>query len=287
MLSRLLPRTIEVQIGLAQDLPTVNADSAQIDQILINLAVNARDAMPNGGKLTIETRAMVLDDEYCSAHIEASKGLHALVIVRDTGTGIDRASSDRIFEPFYTTKKPGLGTGLGLAMVYGIVKSHGGHITVRSELGEGTEFKVYLPAHQVETELDVATSAQFSALGDGTILLVDDEELVRSLGERILGKRGYRILTADNGLEALEIYRQRRDEISLVILDLIMPIMDGKQCLDEILKINPLAKVLIASGYSPDGATKEILEGRAKGLVNKPYDIMQMVRSVRDALDSE
>ena len=137
MLSRLIPRTIEVQIDLDPDLPTVNADPAQIDQILMNLAVNARDAMPNGGRLRIETKAVVLDEDYCSTHIEASKGPHALLTVSDTGTGIDRATSDRIFEPFYTTKKPGQGTGLGLAMVYGIVKSHGGHITVNSELGAG------------------------------------------------------------------------------------------------------------------------------------------------------
>jgi PAS domain S-box-containing protein len=287
MLSRLLPKSIEVEIGLGPDLPTVNADPAQIDQILINLAVNARDAMPNGGRLTIETRAVVLDNEYCIAHIEASRGLHALITVSDTGTGIDKASSDRIFEPFYTTKKPGQGTGLGLAMVYGIVKAHGGHITVHSEPGAGTSFEIYLPAHQVETEPDVAKSSQFGAFGDGTILLADDEELVRSLGQRILERTGYKILTAGNGREALEIYRQNKDEISLVILDLIMPVMDGKQCLDEILKINPQAKVLIASGYSPDGATKEILEGRAQGLVNKPYEIKQMVKSVREALDSK
>jgi PAS domain S-box-containing protein len=286
MLSRLIPRTTEVQIDLDPDLPTVNADPAQIDQVLMNLAVNARDAMPNGGRLRIETKAVVLDEDYCSTHIEASKGPHALLTVSDTGTGIDRATSDRIFEPFYTTKKPGQGTGLGLAMVYGIVKSHGGHITVHSELGAGTAFRIYIPAHQVAAELDVATSGEFAALGIGTILLADDEELVRSLGERILSRTGYRILTACNGREALEIYKQKRDEITLVILDLIMPVMDGKQCLDEILKVNPQAKVLIASGYSPDGATKEILEGRAKGLVNKPYNIKQMVQSVREALDS-
>ena len=286
MLSRLIPRTIEVQIDLDPDLPTVNADPAQIDQILMNLAVNARDAMPNGGRLRIETKAVVLDEDYCSTHIEASKGPHALLTVSDTGTGIDRATSDRIFEPFYTTKKPGQGTGLGLAMVYGIVKSHGGHITVHSELGAGTAFRIYIPAHQVVAELDVATSGEFAALGIGTILLADDEELVRSLGERILSKTGYRILTACNGREALEIYQQKKDEITLVILDLIMPVMDGKQCLDEILKVNPQAKVLVASGYSPDGATKESLDGRAKGLVKKPYDIKQLVQSVREALDS-
>ena len=281
----MIPRTIEVQIDLASDLPTVNADPAQIDQILMNLAVNARDAMPNGGKLAIETKAVVLDDEYCSTHIEASRGLHALLTVSDTGTGIDRASSDHIFEPFYTTKEPGQGTGLGLAVVYGIVKSHGGHITMHSEPGVGTTFKIYLPAHQVPAEPDVPTYAHFSALGTGTILLADDEEFVRSLGERILEASGYKVLTARDGQEAIEIYRQKRDEISLVILDLIMPVMDGKQCLDEILKVNPQAKVLIASGYSPDGATKDILASGAKGFVNKPYDIDQILRSVRQALD--
>jgi PAS domain S-box-containing protein len=284
MLSRLIPKTMEVKIDLDPDLPRVNADPAQIEQVLMNLAVNAKDAMPNGGRLTIGTKAIVLDDEYCACHIDARHGLHALLTISDTGVGIDKDSLDRIFEPFYTTKKPGEGTGLGLAMVYGIVKGHGGHITIYSEPGAGTTFNIHLPAHQVDTEPDLSTSAEFAAFGSGTILLADDEDLVRSLGQRILEKAGYRVLTACNGRQALEIYKQKRNEIALVVLDLIMPVMDGKQCLAEILDVNPGAKVLIASGYSPDGGTRDMLERGATGFVTKPYDVKHLIQAVREAL---
>ena len=284
MLSRLIPRTIDVRIDLDPDLPSVNADSAQIDQVLMNLAVNARDAMPDGGRLTIETRAVLLEEEYCSSHIEASQGLHALVSVSDTGIGIDKDLLDRIFEPFFTTKKAGEGTGLGLAMVYGIVKGHGGHVTVYSEPGKGTVFNIYLPAYHVEGEPNIATSGEFTALGSGTILLADDEEFVRSLGQKILEKSGYNVLVATNGREAVEIYKQNKDEISLVILDLIMPEMDGKQCLHEILTIDSDAKVMLASGYSPDGDTSHALENKVKGFVRKPYSIKHLLETVRDAL---
>ncbi|MGO9570817.1 MAG: PAS domain S-box protein, partial [Desulfomonilaceae bacterium] len=287
MLSRLIPKTIQVRINLGPDLPVLNADPSQMVQVLMNLAVNARDAMPEGGRLTIETQTTLLDDDYCHSHIEASQGLHAVLMVSDTGIGMDKALMDRIFEPFYTTKKPGEGTGLGLAMVYGIVKSHGGHITCYSEPGAGTTFKIYLPVHQADAELDAPTSRESSACVTGTILLVDDEEFVRSLGERILENSGCNVITADNGREAVEIYRQNKDEISLVILDLIMPMMDGKKCLDEILRIDPAAKVLIASGFSPDRATKEILEGGAKGFVGKPYNLKQLLGAVRHALNEE
>ena len=287
MLSRLIPKTIEVEISLDSGLPTVNADPAQIEQVLMNLAVNARDAMPNGGRLLIETQTVLLDEKYCRLHLEASQGRHALLVVTDTGVGIDRTTMDRIFEPFYTTKKPGQGTGLGLAMVYGIVKSHGGHITCESELGRGTTFKIYLPAHQAEGEADVTISGEFSALGTGTILLVDDEEFVRSLGQRILEKAGYTVITATNGQEAVEIYKEKGNQISLVILDLIMPVMDGNQCLEEILRLDPRARVLIASGYSPDGTIRETLEGGAKGFVGKPYNLKQLLKTVRDALNEK
>ncbi len=284
MLSRLIPKTIVVEISLDSGLPTVNADPAQIEQILMNLTVNSRDSMPNGGRLLIKTQTVMLDEKYCRLHLEASQGRHALLVVTDTGVGIDRTTMDRIFEPFYTTKKPGQGTGLGLAMVYGIVKSHGGHIICESELGSGTTFKIYLPAHQAEGEADVTVSSQFSALGAGTILLVDDEEFVRALGQRILEKAGYTVITATNGQEAVELYKDKGNHISLVILDLIMPVMDGNQCITEILRLDPRARVLIASGYSPDGIVRETLEGGAKGFVRKPYNVKQLLKTVRDAL---
>ncbi len=287
MLSRLIPKIIEVEITLDSGLPTVNADPAQIEQVLMNLAVNARGAMPNGGRLLIETQTVLLDEKYCRFHLEAAQGRHALLVVRDTGVGIDRTTMDRIFEPFYTTKGPGQGTGLGLAMVYGIVKSHGGHITCESEPGRGTAFRIYLPAHEVEGDTDVKTSGEFSALGEGTILLVDDEDFVRQLGQRILEKAGYTVITATNGLEAVEVYRERGNQISLVILDLIMPVMDGNQCLEEILRLDPTARVLIASGYSPDGTIRETLEGGTKRFVGKPYNLKQLLKTVRDALNEK
>ena len=287
MLSRLIPKIIEVEISLDPGLPTVNADPVQIEQVPMNLAVNARDAMPNGGRLLIETQTVLLDEKYCRFHLEAAQGRHALLVVRDTGVGIDRTTMDRMFEPFYTTKEPGQGTGLGLAMVYGIVKSHGGHITCESELGSGTTFKIYLPAHQAEGAADVTVSGEFSALGTGIILLVDDEEFVRALGQRILEKAGYTVITATNGQEAVGVYKEKGNKIALVILDLIMPVMDGNQCLEEILRLDPRARVLIASGYSPDGTVRETLEGGAKGFVGKPYNLKQLLKTVRDALNEK
>ncbi|MBI5248557.1 MAG: PAS domain S-box protein [Desulfomonile tiedjei] len=284
MLSRLIPRTIEVEVNLASDLPITNADPSQIEQILMNLAVNARDAMPAGGRLIIGTESVLLDDFYCRSHIGACEGPHVLLTVSDTGDGIDKASMDRIFEPFYTTKKPGEGTGLGLAMVYGIVKNHGGHIICESDVGSGTTFRIYLPAQQAKDKQGVRESVETSAMGDGTILLVDDEEFIRSLAQRLLEKWGYHVITADNGKEAVMIYEQRKGEISLVILDLIMPTMDGKECLDEILSIDRDAKVLLASGHTPDEATRGLLEGRAKGFVSKPYDTTQMLAAIRRIL---
>ncbi|MFH0825121.1 MAG: PAS domain S-box protein, partial [Pseudomonadota bacterium] len=186
MVSRLIPRTIEIHIRLDPEVPTVHADPAQIDQVMMNLALNARDAMPNGGKLTIETKFLVLDQEYCRTHVEACEGPHVRVTVGDTGVGIERAAIDRIFEPFFTTKKPGEGTGLGLAMVYGIVKSHGGHIICSSEPGAGTTFNIYLPVDEEEMDVEGETGRGFSAIGTGTILLVDDEQFVRDLGKRVL-----------------------------------------------------------------------------------------------------
>jgi len=286
LLSRLIPRTVEVQIDLDPDLPAVNADQAQVDQILMNLAVNARDAMPDGGALTIETKLVYLDEEYCRSHVESSAGAHALLTVSDTGMGIDKASMDRIFEPFYTTKKPGEGTGLGLATVYGIVKSYGGHISCSSEIGLGTTFKIYLPVHQNETEADVEDSQEFSAFGTGTILLVDDEAPVRDLGKRMLEKVGYDVITASNGLEAIEVYKKYGASISLVILDLIMPVMDGKRCFEEILKADPEAKILIASGCSPDRAPREIIES-GKGFIGKPVNAKGFLKTVRDVLNEE
>ena len=284
MLSRLIPRTIKVQINLDPDLPSVNADHAQMDQILMNLAVNARDAMPDGGNLTIETKLVDLGEEYCRSHVESSAGPHVLLTVNDTGIGIDKASMDRIFEPFYTTKGPGEGTGLGLATVYGIVKSHGGHVCCESEPGVGTTFRIYLPVHRGDIEADLETSREFSAFGTGTILLVDDEASIRDFGKKVLEKAGYNVITASNGRGAIEAYKQKGAAISLVILDLNMPVMDGAQCREQILKADPEAKILIASGYFSDRSPRDVIDS-GKGFIGKPLKAKELLKAVRNVLN--
>jgi len=251
----------------------------------MNLAVNAKDAMADGGKLTIETKNVVLDEEYCSRHLGAKPGDHVLLSVSDTGHGMDRETLSHIFEPFYTTKEIGRGTGLGLAMVYGILKQHDGHVTCDSEPGMGTTFKIYLLAMGTETkELSPTDEVELSG-GTETILLVDDDEIIRDLTKRILEQRGYTALTAANGKEALNLYKKERKSISLVILDLVMPEMGGKECFKELLKIDPQVKVLISSGYASGGSHRQAIELGAVGFVRKPYDIRQMLQVIRKIVD--
>ena len=253
---------------------------------MMNLAVNARDAMPDGGKLTIETKNVALDEEYCRGHVGAKPGDYVLLSVSDTGCGMDEETLQRIFEPFFTTKTVGKGTGLGLAMVYGIVKQHGGYVTCDSEPGAGSTFKIYLPVVQIEAELGTPAEKLMIPRGMATILLVDDEEPIVELGKRILERSGYTVLIAANGKDALSLYEKERDTISLVILDLIMPGMGGKKCFQELLKINPQVKVIIASGYTSAGTLKDATELGARGFVRKPFDIgPTLLRTVREVLD--
>jgi PAS domain S-box-containing protein len=287
MWTRTIPKMIRIELRLADELSRVNADPTQMDQILMNLALNAKDAMPDGGVLTIETTNVFLDEEYAQKHLGAKPGSYVLFSVSDTGHGMDQETLDRIFEPFYTTKEVGKGTGLGLAMVYGIISQHGGHVRCYSEPGHGTTFKIYFPAISVETE-HVAGDKSEGKLprGTETILLVDDEEFVRDLGKRELERSGYTVLTASNGKEALEVFKSEKDRIVLVLLDFIMPEMGGKQCLVELLKINPNIAVLIAGGFAVAGQTEEAMEMGARGFVSKPYDMKEMLKSIRDVLDS-
>jgi CheY-like chemotaxis protein len=253
----------------------------------MNLAVNARDAMPEGGKLVIETAAAALDDEYAKSLLGAKPGRYVLLQVSDTGSGMDQETLEHIFEPFYTTKGPREGPGLGLAMVYGIVQQHHGFINCYSEVGHGTTFKIYLPAVISETLFEHPVVTVMPQGGTETILLVDDEDLIRDLGKRTLRKAGYTVLTASNGKEALEIYRKEQSRIDLVILDLIMPEMGGKECLKGLLEINLDIKVLIASGYSADGPTNGASASGSKGFVAKPFDMREVLEMVRKTLDEE
>jgi two-component system, cell cycle sensor histidine kinase and response regulator CckA len=285
MLSRTLPKMIEMELILADDLAAINADPTQMEQVLMNLAVNARDAMPEGGRLIIRTENTALDEHYCTTHLDVEPGRYVLLSVSDTGNGMDKDTAQHIFEPFFTTKGPREGTGLGLAMVYGIVKQHGGHITCYSEVSQGTVFSMYFPALVSEEEAITKESKGVLPGGSETILLVDDEQMIRDLGTRILTKAGYTVIAASNGKEALEVYRTQNSRISLVIMDLIMPEMGGKQCLENLLALDPSVRVVVASGYSLDGATKELLALGARGFVNKPYDMRQVLEIVRSVLD--
>ena len=286
LLVRTIPKMVKIELLLSDETNSVKAGAIQMEQVLMNLAVNAKDAMPDGGTLTIKTESVDLDEEYCRLHLGSEPGRYVLLLVSDTGQGMDKETLKHIFEPFYTTKETGRGTGLGLAMVYGIVKQHGGYITCYSEPGLGTTFKIYLPVTMAEVETPAPIEKPTPTRGSETILLVDDEEPIRALGKRILERSGYHVLTAVNGKEALSIYAKEKDAIRLVILDLIMPEMGGNECLKRLLKINRDAKVLISSGYSAGGESKDAKETGARGFVGKPYNMMQMLEAVRQTLDS-
>jgi PAS domain S-box-containing protein len=281
LLDRTIPKMIQIELKLSKYPAEINADASQIDQIIMNLAVNAGHAMPEGGNLVIETKAVSLDRAYCLDHIEATIGPYILLSVSDTGHGIDKKTMERIFEPFFTTKGPGIGTGLGLSMVYGIVKQHGGHITCYSEPGAGATFKIYFPAIDFEVKSEKATDSVVPQGGTETILLVDDDDSVRDVGTQMLVEYGYRVITASNGREALEIYRARRETISLVILDLFMPEMGGKECLRALLRMDPKVSVLVASGFTQNGQIAEALDSGARGFIGKPFDIPQLLEKIR------
>jgi len=287
ILERTIPKIIKIELILADGLSAITADSIQIEQILMNLTINARDAMPEGGRLILETANVSLDEGYCKAHLGAKPGHYVLLTVSDTGEGMDKGTMEHIFEPFFSTKPAGMGMGLGLAMVYGIVTQHKGYITCYSEPGVGTTFKLYFPVTEMKAESSVQHEERRLPSGSETILLVDDEELIRDLAKRILSRAGYTVLTAANGREAVQTYKKKGHTISLTVLDLIMPEMDGKQCLKELLNINPGVRVVVASGYSADGPTQEVLEGGAKGFVSKPFDMGQLLQTVRKVLDDE
>ncbi|MHB8203039.1 MAG: hybrid sensor histidine kinase/response regulator [Desulfomonilaceae bacterium] len=287
ILARTIPKMIDIHLDLSSDISQINADPTQIEQILMNLAVNARDAMPEGGRINIATNSAILDEDYCKEHTETKPGEFVLLTVTDTGQGMDKETVKRIFEPFFTTKDLGRGTGLGLAVVYGIVQQHGGHIWCYSEPSRGTVFKIYFPALVSREEPEQKMAELIPHGGTETILLVDDEESVRFLARTTLAKAGYTLLTAGNGEEALSIYHERGKEISLVILDLMMPKMGGAQCLNELLKMDPTVKVIIASGHSGEGGREEYTTLGAKGFIEKPYESRILLNIVRSALDSD
>jgi len=286
LLQRTLPRTIEVELLLEPEIWTIEADPSQMSQVLINLCINASDAMPDGGVLTLETHNVILDEEYARTHIEARPASYVCLSVSDTGVGMSEEVQAHIFEPFFTTKKVGEGIGLGLATVYGIVKEHDGFITVYSEVGKGSTFHIYLPATEQRGGLAEKKEVDLPR-GTETVLLVDDEKAVLELGRSILERCGYTVLVAQNGAEALEVYQERGGEIALVVLDMVTPKMDGRVCLRRLLKMDPEARVLIATGYTVNISVHALLREGALGVVEKPYGLYELSIAVRKALDAD
>ena len=285
LLQRTIPKMIEIELNLEENLKLVDADPVQIEQVLMNLAINARDAMPDGGRLVIMTANRRRPEKQSGTQSTSPSKDWVLLSVSDTGHGMDKDTLEQIFEPFFSTKAPGKGTGLGLSMVHGIVKNHDGRITCRSTPGKGTIFRIYLPAVEASMEKKTVEEKKEYQVGNETILLVDDEEAIRLAGKERLERAGYTVLTASGGEMALEVYRQKTSRIHLVLLDLIMPGMGGMSCLYELLQTDPGLKVVIISGYSPDEETMEIIEACTNGYLRKPYTGEQLISTVRKALD--
>jgi CheY-like chemotaxis protein len=288
LLERTIPKMISIELQIGDELAIVNADPLQIEQILLNLAINAKDAMPQeGGKLTIATKAVTLDHEYCRVHPGTKPGPYVMLSVSDTGYGMSQETMQHIFEPFFTTKDTGKGTGLGLSIVFGIAKQHNGHINCHSAPGQGTTFEIYFPIIQAEMVEDRDSGDSVTVGGSETILLVDDEEIVSETSSEILMQVGYNVLTASCGRDAIELYRRRKDEIALIVLDLMMPEMGGIQCMRELVKINPKVKVIISSGMVSEKSEQEAIEMGAKRFVEKPHGMKKIRQVVRQVLDGD
>jgi len=285
LLRRTLPRMIQIDLALGEDLGVIDADPAQIEQVLLNLGVNAQHAMPDGGQLLIETNDVSLNDEYLRKHLGAIPGHYVLLTVSDTGVGMEPDVLDRIYEPFFTTKTIAEGTGLGLSVVHGIVTLHGGYIRCYSEPGKGTSFKIYFPMSACESIPDLMVTREMPAFGTETILLVDDDDRIRDTGRQLIEMSGYKVLIAHSGEEALDVYISHRAEISLIILDLIMPGIGGSRCLKELMRIDPSVAVLVASGYSENGLTVGDQVAGARGFIRKPYDAKDILGAIRKVLD--
>jgi PAS domain S-box-containing protein len=286
MLRRLVGEDIQLGAGLARDLGSVRADPAQLKQILLNLAVNARDAMPQGGKLTLETQNVEIDQSYARLHPDVPAGRYVLLAVTDTGIGMDDATRSRIFEPFFTTKAPGIGTGLGLASVYGIVTQSGGSISVHSEPGRGTAFKVYLPRVEGPVVPVSAGSSRDARRGSETILVVEDNEMVRTLTCEILKRHGYTVVEARHGADALDIAQRYHGPIHLVLTDVVMPVMGGPEMVSRLAPLRPSMKIVYMSGYPADALDHQGLVNGEFEFLPKPIGLDPLVRKVRDVLDA-
>jgi two-component system, cell cycle sensor histidine kinase and response regulator CckA len=284
LLRRLLPEDIELRLDLSPKEPVARLDVTQIDQVLMNLATNGRDAMPSGGLLLIQTDVVALDDRFREDHGFGSPGVYALLKVSDTGIGMDERTMARIFDPFFTTKEVGKGTGLGLASTYGIVKQHGGFITVSSELLKGTTFDIYLPVVD-PSEPQKGAQAEKTRGGAETILVVEDDRLVRNMIMNILRPHGYTVLEAGNGDDALKVYRGPEQKVDLMLIDVVMPGKTGKELFDAVRAIDPRMRVIFMSGYTGDVVLDKGIESETVDFIPKPLSIPNLLAKIREVLD--
>jgi PAS domain S-box-containing protein len=286
MVNRIIGENIEMEILPAANLPEIKVDVAQVNQILLNLVVNARDSMAEGGALTITTSSEMIDKEFCLSHIGAKPGRYVALAITDTGKGIDADTVKRIFEPFFTTKRTGEGTGLGLSVVYGIVKQHGGFITVESAIGEGTVFKVFFASVDDKKQKE---APYIEPLLGGTeqILIVEDDATLREISSEMLNMLGYGVIIASDGEEALQIFRERMDAVDLVVIDMIMPRLSGKETYTLIKDLKPSVKALFVTGYQIDEANTGFIIERGLDAVQKPFSIETLGRKVREVLNKK
>lgn len=284
-LSRLIGEDIHLRFLPGKNLGEVRFDPSQMDQILVNLAVNARDAMPDGGMLTIETANIYLDEDYCRLHIECRPGRYVLMMMSDDGIGMEKQVLSHIFEPFFTTKEVGKGTGLGLATVYGIVRQNGGYIEVYSELGQGTTFKIYIPRIMEKDEVREKSEEASLVSGSGTVLLVEDDDMVRRMTSAMLKKIGYNVVAAQTPMDALSFCEKEDVCIDILLTDVVMPEMSGKELRDKIKRILPNIKVLFMSGYTADVILHHGVMDDGVYFVQKPFSLNDLARKIRDAVE--
>ncbi len=284
ILKRTLDRKIAVQCLKNAYPSTVVGDPGQIQQVLMNLCINAKDAMPEGGRLLLSTKTVELSDSFCRGHDGLHPGFFLEINVEDTGEGMSDQIKTRLFEPFFTTKEEGKGTGLGLAMVYGAVKGHGGVVKVYSEVGRGSVFKVLLPLREESPPIKANSLAKRTALGTGTVLVVDDEDIIRRLLGEMLEELGFTVISARDGEEGLGIYRERWKEIDVVIVDMIMPKLSGREAFLEMKKINPSVQVILSTGFTKEGAVQETLDEGITWFIQKPYRLEELSEAMFQAL---
>jgi PAS domain S-box-containing protein len=286
LLARVIGEDIQLNAVYVEKPIRILADSGQIEQVLINLAANARDAMPNGGLLTIETEIQEIGEDFIQAHGFGASGKYAVLSVSDTGEGMNAETSKKIFEPFFTTKEVGRGTGLGLSIAYGVIKQHGGYINVYSEPGKGTTFRIYLPlVNEDEADIEEETVPEYPRMGSETILVAEDDATIRELMESILKKFGYDVILAHDGEDAVRKFKASKKKIAIIVMDMIMPGKSGKEAYEEIRKVRDDVKILFMSGYSPDLLQHRGIFDNSLEVLTKPIHPLDLVRKVRAVLD--